>query len=49
MKNHFRDATPEVLAKALFFKAAAKPKTKRKLRLQTKADPRRRSAVQSLA
>ena len=45
MKNHFRGATPELLAKALFSKSAAK----RKLRMKPKADPRRRSTVQSSA
>jgi hypothetical protein len=32
MKNHFKGATPELLAKALFSKKARKAKTKRTLR-----------------
>ena len=47
MKNHFQGATPELLAKALFSKGAAKSKTKRKLRIKRKPDPREPAAVKS--
>ncbi len=49
MKNHFRGATLELLAKALFSKGAAKPKPKRKLSRKSKPVLRRRFTVQSSA